>query len=82
MDEYYPPEEDREHPAAISGVHLMERPSRRTSGAPAGMDPRLGDRSLQPIEDLPTIPGVPVLSNDVYSSNRSWRFWLTIRIIW
>jgi uncharacterized protein DUF4012 len=66
MDEYYPPEEDREHPASISGVHLMEHPSRRTSGAPQGMDPRLGDRSLQPIEDLPTIPGVPVLSNDVY----------------
>src|SRR5262245_10248406 len=69
MDEYYPPEEDREHPASISGVHLMERPSRRTSGAPEGMDPRLGDRSLQPIEDLPTIPGVPILSNDVYSPN-------------
>jgi hypothetical protein len=66
MDEYYPPEEDREHPASISGVHLMERPSRRTSGAPEGMDPRFGDRSLRPSEDLPTIPGVPVLSNDVY----------------
>ena len=24
---------------------------------------------MQPIEDLPTIPGVPVLSNDVYSAN-------------
>jgi hypothetical protein len=68
MDDIIPPEEDREHPASISGVHLMERPPRRTSGAPDGMDPAGVAHRTQPIEDQPTIPGLPVLSDDAYSS--------------
>jgi hypothetical protein len=66
MDDLFPPEEDREHPASISGVHLMERPSRRTSGAPDGMDPAGRANVTHPIEEQSTIPGLPVLSDDPY----------------
>src|SRR4051794_25764204 len=69
MDDLFPPEEDREHPASISGVHLMERPSRRTSGAPDGMDPAGNARMTHPVEDQPTIPGLPVLSDNPYSDH-------------
>src|SRR5580765_4186067 len=56
MDEYYPPEENGEHPASISV-------------APEEIDPTRSDRAMRPVEDQATIPGVPILSNDIYSSN-------------
>jgi hypothetical protein len=65
MDDYYPPEENGEHPASISGVHLMERPSRRTNGAPEGMDP-FGN-AMQPVKDQPTMTGFPVRRDDTSS---------------
>jgi hypothetical protein len=74
MDDLFPPEEDREHPASISGVHLMERPSRRTSGAPDGTDPAGGANVTHPIEEQQTVPGLPVLSDDFYSTDGSGEF--------
>jgi hypothetical protein len=71
MDDYFPPEEDREHPASISGVHVLERPPRRPSGAPDGMDPasdRYNANMPRPIQEQTTIPGLPALSDDVFSS--------------
>jgi hypothetical protein len=66
MDDLFPPEEDLEHPASVSGVHLMERPWERASGAPDGMDPAGRAGVSRPIEDEPTIRGLPVLSKDAY----------------
>ncbi len=68
MDDLFPPEEDREHPASISGVHLMEHPTQRTSGAPGEMDPTGSARITNPIDNQHTLPGLPVLSDDAFSS--------------
>src|SRR5262245_32081745 len=56
MDEYYPPEENGEHSASIRG-------------APEGINPTRSDRAMRPVEDQPTVPGAPLLSNDLYPAD-------------